>query len=296
LSYRILVRRADTALASAFMGVMEDYPFVLLTPSAESLNWSDEAAVAGYFDEKSPSLVIHFPESCVDVSASDIAAARSLAKACKAKSVPLIQLSSFRVFGDNYCPQGVGEVDMPQPSNELGRRILSMETGALVCPSSIVLRLPWILDLVPCSLFGRIIPKLLVGELPPVSDHHRFSLVSAGFVIRSLITLIHQVFCGAENWGVYHLRSSDQSSEAEFVDATVRMINAEAGLSLTMPQVISGKEEGRLLLGNGNLNGRNCTDDFGIQFPSWRHGFKSLVRRWLHDQHLVEEKRQSVRQ
>ncbi|WP_075185969.1 sugar nucleotide-binding protein [Teredinibacter haidensis] len=289
MSYRILVRRADTDLANIFLGVMEDYPFVLLTPSSEGLDWSDPASVEGYFSEKSPSLAIHFPELYGEVSEDDIRAADSMGKACKAKSIPLIQLSSFRVFGDDYLADGIREDDMPAPESDIGRQFLRMEQAALQCPSTIVLRLPWVMDFVSGSLFDRLLPKLMSGNLAPVSDHHRFSLVSAGFVVRSLIALLHQVFSGAENWGVFHLRSSDQCSEAELVDAVVRMLNSEVGLKAAMPQVIGGKDEGRLLMGSANLNGRRCTDDFGIQFPSWRHGFKSLVRRWLHDKNMIAE-------
>lgn len=295
MSYRILVKGAEFDFANMFLGVMEDYPFVLLTPSAESLDWSDNTAVLGYFNEKSPSLVIQFPFKCNTASEDDIAAAEALAEACASKSVPFIQLSSFRVFGEAYSSAGVGETAEPAPEDGVGLRLLRMERAALLCPVAIVLRLPWVTDLVKGCLFDRLMPQLLENSLPPVSDHHRFNLVSAGFVVRTLIALIHQVFCGAENWGVFHLRSSDMSSEAEFVDATIRILHSEAGLKLDMPQVISGKEEGRLLVGSGNLNGCRCTDDFGVQFPSWRHGFKSHVRRWLHDHKLVPDLRQVAR-
>lgn len=295
MSYRILVRRADTDLANIFLGVMEDYPFVLLTPSAESLDWSDEKAVGGYFDEKSPSLVVHFTESFRLATESDVAAASSLSKACTAKGVPLLQLSSFEVGGEAYRPEGFCESDTVAPDTSQGDVFVAIEKAALGCSLSLILRLPWVVDMVDGSLFDHVVPKLLDGKLEAVSDHHRLSLVSSGFVVRSLIALIHQIICGAENWGIYHLRSSDQCSEAEFVDATVRMLNSEGGLDVVMPSVKIGRDEARMLCGSANFNGRKCTDDFGIQLPSWRHGFKSLLRRWLHDHKMVPDLRKVER-
>lgn len=294
MSYRILVRGADTDLANMFLGVMEDYPFVLLTPSAQSLDWADARAVAGYFAEKSPSIVISFPTSCCEADSSDVAAAQSLALACEANSVPLIQLSSFLVFGSSYREEGVKESEQPYPDDDLGNLFLALEKAALSSGRSLVLRLPWVIDIVKGSLFDRIIPPLMVTGLPPVSDHHRFHLVSSGYVIRCLIALIHQIFCASENWGIFHLRSSDQSSEAEFVDVVLRMLHAEAGFELTMPAVLTGKGQG-FLPGSANVLGRRCTDEFGIQFPSWRQGFKSLIKRWLHDNNLVEDQRKAPR-
>jgi len=277
-----------------FLGVMEDYPFVLLTPSSQSLDWEDPAAVAGYFAEKSPSLVLNFPVNYCQANSADIAAANSIALACEANTVPLIQLSSFLVFGSGYREDGVKESEQPYPDDDVGCRFLALEKSALTCGTTLVLRLPWVIDGVKGSLFERIIPPLMGTGLPPVSDHHRFHLVSSGYVIRCLIALIHQVFCGAENWGVFHLLSSDQSSEAEFVDVVLRMLHAEAGLDLTMPTVLTGKGQG-FLPGSANLLGRRCTDEFGLQFPSWRHGFKSLIKRWLHDNDLVEDQRKAPR-
>lgn len=295
MSYRILIRGADTDLAVSFLGVMEDYPFVLLTPSSQSLDWADHIAVASYFAEKSPNLVINFPCQYCLACEADVEAAASLAMACEANSLPLIQLSSFLAFGLEYHEEGVKESDQPSPEDPVGRQIFAMEKAALSCGTVVVLRLPWLMDMVAESLFDRIIPLLMAGKLPPVSDHHRFHLVSSGYVLRCLIALIHQVFCGAENWGVFHLRSSDMSSEAEFIDVTLRMLQVEADMSLSMPVVLPGRDDGCLLPGSANLLGRRCTDEFGIQFPSWRHGFKSLLKRWLHVNNLVEDRRKIQR-
>ncbi|SMF44314.1 dTDP-4-dehydrorhamnose reductase [Alteromonadaceae bacterium Bs31] len=291
MSYRILIRQADTDLASLFSGVMEDYPYVLLAPEPDRLDWADSQAVLAYFSEKNPSLVINFNRSYLSADQSDVLAMNSLASACLEHGTPMIALSSFFVFGSAYNVSGVKEVDVPAPEDERGRLLFAAEEAALRAPKSVVLRLPWLLDLVDDCLFDRLIPHLIEDSLAPVSDHHRFYGVSSGYVIRCLIAMINQIFCGAENWGVMHLRSTDLCSEAEFVDAIVRLLNSEAGFDVQLPQVISGRESQHLLAGSANLLGRRCTDDFGIQYPSWRHGFKSLIKRWLHDRKLVPDMR-----
>jgi len=274
---------------------MEDYPFILHTPEPSRLDWADEAAVSAYFSEKNPNLVLNFPQNFIEASSADVAAARSLSNACSAYDIAFIQLSSFRVFGTGYRAEGYREDELPMPSDSVGQTLLLMEQAALKCPKSILLRLPWALDLVSGSLFDRLIPRLLDNSMSGVSDHHRIHIVSAGYIVRCLIAIIHQIFCGAENWGVMHLRGAELSSEAEFADTSLRLLNSELGLQLQMPWVISGKEEGCWLPGSANILGRRCTDDFGIQFPSWRHGLKSLMRRWLHVHKLVPDMRRVER-
>ncbi len=295
MSFRILVRRAETDLASLFSGVMEDFPYVLLAPEDDRLDWSDQQAVSAYFSEKTPNLVVNFNRSYLDADEKDLHAMRSLAGACCEHATPMMALSSFFVYGGSYQAAGLSEVNPPAPNDPRGRRLLEVEGAATQAKRCIILRLPWLLDLVDGCLFDQLIPPLIDGELEPVSDHHRFNGVSAGYVIRCLIAMINQVFCGAENWGVMHLRSSDLCSEAEFVDAIVRMLNNETGFDVHLPQVISGREDQHLLAGSANLLGRRCTDDFGIQFPSWRHGLRSLIKRWLHDRKLVPDMRKMER-
>lgn len=291
MSYRILVRQQQADLARLLLAAMEDHPFVLHTPGEGSLDWTDESAIAGYMSEKAPNLVVNFTHQYRVASEQDIDVARSIALACNSRGVPCIQLSSFDAFGPDYREHGAEEGPLAEAVEPFAR----LEQAALLAEKSLVLRLPWVLDSVSGCLFDVVNPGLLKDAIPGVSDHHSLTVVHSGFVIRCLVAIIQQIFCAAENWGVYNLRASDYCSEAEVVDTIVRMINSETGFSVSMPYVIAGKVSQRLLSGSANLLGRRCTDDFGIQFPSWRHGFKSQVRRWLHSHELVPDLRKSER-
>lgn len=290
MSYRILIRQHTADLARLFLAAMEDYPFVLLTPSDENLDWENPKAVAGYVNEKSPNLVINFNAQYNRVTEQDLAVAKALASVSMARKLPFLQLSSFRVFyAVNDDAQELPE--SPVVCAPEAPLCVQLENSVLASDVALVLRLPWLLDGVNGCLFDEINSKLVRGSLGPVSDFHRLTLVHSPYVIRCLIAMIQQIFCGANNWGVFHLRASDSCSEAELVDTIVRMIHNETGSETPTPNVVVGKDEGRLLAGAANLAGRRCTDEFGIQFPSWRHGFKSQIKRWLHDQGMLPDMR-----
>ncbi|WP_045826943.1 sugar nucleotide-binding protein [Teredinibacter turnerae] len=291
MSYRILVRQQQSDLAALFLAAMEDHPFVLLTPSEDNLDWTDTSAITGYIREKSPNLVVNFTEQYRTASERDIDAASAIAQAAKDRALPVIQLSSFEALGPFYRDAGVGEELVEGAATSFARS----EQAAVAAEKALVLRLPWVLDSVRGCLFDEINPALLAGNLKTVSDHHDLTLVHSSYVVQCLVAITQQIFCSAENWGVFNLRASDSCSEAELVDTIIRMINSEADLDIAMPNVSAGRESERLLAGSANFLGRRCTDDFGIQFPSWRHGFKSQIKRWLHKNDLVPDLRKIKR-
>ena len=286
---------AEADLAQAFVRAMEDYPYSLIVPASDAFDWRDAAAVSSLFNEKSPSVVVQFPERSRRCSEQDVARAEVLAQQCQTKSIPLLVCSSFVLFGEAYRQGSALESASPEQDHDNAKRFHSYEQAALKLDHSLVLRLPWILDVVADCLLNHIAAPLLGGQLGAASDHHKLGLVSTDFVVRSLTAMLQQIFCGAENWGVFHLHSADTCTEAEFVDATVRSINAETALELPMPEVIAGRGGGRLLRGNAHLIGARCTDNFGIQLPTWRVGFKTIVRRWLHGRGLLPDLRRVAR-
>lgn len=286
---------AEADLAQAFIRAMEDYPYSLIIPASDVFDWRDAAAVSSLFNEKSPSAVVQFPERSRHCSERDVERAKVLALQCQTKSIPLLLCSSFVLFGEGYQQGSALESTPPELDHDNAKRFYRCEQAALKLDHSIVLRLPWVLDEAGDCLLNHIASPLLSGQLAAASDHHKLGLVSTDFAIRSLTAMLQQIFCGAENWGVFHLHSADTCTEAEFVDATVRNINAETSLELPMPEIIAGRDEGRLLRGNAHIIGARCTDNFGIQLPTWRVGFKTIVRRWLHGRGMLPDLRRVAR-
>lgn len=202
---------------------------------------------------------------------------------CKDVSLPLLHLSSYRVFGSEQLE--LDETLNPEPSTTKGQQLLEQEQTVLTSSKSLVLRLPWMLRSPGDALLERVINPLLSGEALVVSEDAAGSLVSWKEVARILVAITQQVFCGAENWGVMHVHSSDMSSEAEFADAVARLL-VDEGIEHKGLSVVKGHP--RLVDQQALLMGRRCTESFGIQQKSFRIGLKGAVRECLVDMGRVE--------
>ncbi|MEY4589170.1 MAG: hypothetical protein RL497_1246, partial [Pseudomonadota bacterium] len=94
-----------------------------------------------------------------------------------------------------------------------------------------------------------------------------------------------QIACGAENWGVLHLRSAEPCFEAEFADHLVRQLKKEQW-PVAHLDVIKGPSPWAGPL--GVLAGRRLTDTFGVQMRSWRLGVKPLMQHWIDEKRARE--------
>jgi len=141
--------------------------------------------------------------------------------------------------------------------------------------------LSWVFGGEEDNVLSVLVDKLLKGESISVSDHDYGRPVNLQFVANIVLTVVQQVLCGAENWGVFHVHAADKCSEAELCDVVVRLINSEIKEKVNMPAVAGVDDNRRLLAGNAMLMGRRCTDNFGIQWPSWRKGLKGQINTLL---------------
>ena len=112
-----------------------------------------------------------------------------------------------------------------------------------------------------------------------VSEVASGALISWPEIAKTIVAMVQQILCGAENWGVFHVHTSDNCSEAEFADAVARLLRGEglcvSELAITKEPWPCSVERPALLLG------RRCTDNFGVQQRSFRVGLKGSVQRWI---------------
>jgi dTDP-4-dehydrorhamnose reductase len=314
LAFKILVRSVESKFLTLMRAAFEDSPVVLLCPGSAELDWSVSASVSAYIAAKSPSVVVNYSllpvlESIQNKSQSDDLQPRQhtslfsitpcadellgveyVAAACQNAGLVLIHISSYRAFGEDTAIEKLTDGATPSPCNELGVYLLALEQAVSCVEHHVILRPSWMLSGEIENLLDHMIPSLLNGQPFVVSDHNYGNPLQSKFVVRAVAAVIQQVLCGAENWGVYHLHSSDTCSEAEFCDNLVRLLKAELGTEIEMPGVAAKNDSRKLMSPNANLQGRRCTDDFGIQLPSWRNGLKKLVRTHLERSGYLEKK------
>ena len=287
MSFKIVILGDENAVANRLTQVLDDLPlrftYVDKLCLVDPVRFSDVTAWLELLHSEQATIVINllFPTTC-DQADMSLPMTVAIAEACSQRNTPLIQLSSYRVFGTEYSVEGWSEVDLPFPLDDFGKQLLERERAAITVAKHIVIRLSWVLDAFDDNLLTVAIQKL-THENPSliVSDHKYGRPISAVYIANTILALIQQILVDAQNWGVFHLHSSDLCSEAEFCDYLLRILSAELDRDIPAPEV-AGKGDNRAVLqGSANLQGNKITNNFGIQLPSWRSGFKKLVKSWL---------------
>ncbi len=201
------------------------------------------------------------------------------------QALPVVHLSSSEVFTGAGPAAGFTERDPPNGTSVRALTLIDAEARALAQGKTLVLRLPLLVDLGSGDWFETLLKQLSGDSLLSVSETTRLDPVCMKEACRVVIAIVQQIACGAENWGIVHLRSAEPCFEAEFADHLVRQLKKEnwpaARLDVTKgPSVWSGPIS--------VLAGRRLTDTFGVQMRSWRLGVKSLMQRWMDERRQLE--------
>ncbi len=280
MGFRILLRAKPGEVVTALESTFEEQAYILVVPS--EVNWSDKLAVTECVQQWSPNVVVNFyvPESAAEAD-HEREVLPLVINNCVDLNVPLLHFSSFRVFGKTVSPGELGEELVPKPRDDYGKKLLELERLVSQVEKHMILRVSWLLDGGPSGMLDKIIPKLLSRTPFFVSDHDFGCPVNSRRLAQVLLAKIQQILCGSDNWGVFHIRSSDSCSEAELCDSLVRLLSSLTEKEIDLPLVAGKGDDRRMLVGNALLAGTRSTDNFGIQLQSWRKGLKVLVRDYV---------------
>ena len=269
--------------------VFEDLPFTLISPDPEEVDCGDAEAVKAFLDHSTPSLLLNLPydPDIVDFD-KEVRCLKSLAEYCNQKQIPLVHFSNYLVFGETYSSEGYDEYSQADIESNRQTNMLLLESEASRVEQHMIIRLGWLLDGGANCIFDKFVLSMIKGEKVVASDHHYGSPISVNFVIDSLIAIVQQVLCGANNWGVFHLFGADNCSEAEICEHLMRLLKNEFDLSLSEPEIHTLGSKTRAFVGSANLRGQRATDNFGIQKPSWRSGLRLNVEKYLVNQQLID--------
>jgi dTDP-4-dehydrorhamnose reductase len=249
-----------------------DIPLVSLTSELASGDSSKT-------DARLPVIVVNL---LPDEHDEELAKASEIVKFCAAHHVPLIQVSSFRAL-DGLEP----DVEHPDTTyaskTELTAAHLygQIEREVSSLNKHVILRCSWILDDSADAMLSKFAPLIIEKQRFAVSEKNAGSPIGSEFLADVIVAVIQQILTGAENWGLYHVQSSDRCSEAEFSDHLTRQLSKDLGEEFVGGQLLPLESAERFMHGAARLTGRKLTDDFGIQLVSWRKGFASLVGSWL---------------
>lgn len=278
MGFKVLLRSLPGEFESTLKEAFDEGSLELISP--DDLDWSDASALKSYCQSVLPCAVVNYApgSSCYSEEEKVM---DSLSLACTDCSIPLIHFSSYRAFDCELDGSDLDEYFIPAPQDECGRHFLSLEKSCSTVSQHLILRLSWVLGGEQENILDHFIPLLTKSQPAIVSDHDFARPVSVSSLANIVQAVIRQVLCGAQNWGVFHVRSSDKCSEAEFSDALVRILQSDFSCPAELPAVSELGDCGRLLEGNALLEGDRITRDFGIQYVSWRKGLKALVQNYI---------------
>lgn len=276
MGFRVLLLSDSREIVAAFEHAFEPLSFSLMIALPECL--LNEQHISTLLEKENPSTIIY-------AGRPNIEGLSRLIEYASKRDVPVIMQSSYHVFGEG---QGaLFENATPMPLCAEGQHWLACESIALSWPHAMVLRLPWTLtpatsDVYDEGALDKLCDAILNASTIEVSEVASGSLIAWDEAARVVSAIVQQLLCGANNWGVFHVHSSDQCSEAELADALARLLKAEG---MQVAELVATKQNSpHWLSRNACLVGKRCTDNFGIQLKSFRVGLKGQVKAWLQRQ------------
>lgn len=295
MATRVVITDAYSSLGQALLKGFEPTHFSMLVPRPESLDWCDLEAVREYLDDNAPEIIINtlgwaeFPS--IEEQEVIVQAAEVLGAAARDFPCSVIHLSSFRVFGGEN-KSSYDEQDRPSPLSNSGRAFWSAERSLILELERVIcLRVGWLLDLHSDTVFKRVLDGLMGEEALAVTESRTGAPLNMTSVAKVVVSLVQQILCGAENWGVIHYASGDACSVAELAEVLAAHLRDDHGISKNewlcygddeVLEVSTWSQEPV----SGVLTMRRCRDDFGVQAKSWRQGLGALVAQYLEESRL----------
>lgn len=280
MAFNILCWTRNALMEKVLAASVDDSPFDL-----KALNASDYTdANIGSLNKVNAKVIINFlPEDQTLWTQQYLAETRLLARFALENSIPIIQISSYLVFGDKPLDEPLEESYELPINCEKNTFLYELESIFQPIERSLVIRTSWLLNACKMSIFSRFSQLLLSNESSRASDHNFGSPVSIKYVTNCILAIVKQILCDAQNWGVLHLCSTDNCSEAELADHMVRLLNNEYAQTVTLPSIAASGDDRTTLPVNAKINAARITNCFGIQLPTWRKNFKFNYKAWLKD-------------
>ena len=282
---KLLLTDSQQALGVALEHELEREPFNLLQPRAQQLDWQNAEMVDEYISAQRPAMVINnlgWGDSPASIDAELlVAAAQNISRVCARLNVPLIQLSSYRVFGDDNKSKH-SEKDTPEPNSDVGRAFLTAESAVTEAQArSLILRTSWVIGSYGDNLLTRLMEALQQKQPWQLNARLRGAPTALSDLARVIVALIKQINSGADCWGIYHYSSGDACTEVEFAEHLWEALKQQDYQGPEPQwQLEDRAPEGTPV--SALLSGLRVRNDFGVQTRTWRTYLLPIVKQWLH--------------
>ncbi len=280
---KILLTDGSSGLGALLTKTFEAESFDLYAVGEGELAWGEPEAFLDLLKTYQPDFVVNNAGWASAPTEAEqqtlLAAAKTVSSACAQTDIIPIHLSSYRVFGADH-KASYAESDSPVPVNDAGRAYEHAEAYfADNIERWLCLRMAWVLGSWPGNTLTNLLGALVGGKTLVVNQAYPGAPTTDHDIARILVSVIRQVSCGAENWGVFHYCSGDACSQAEFATAVASILEQDGVLNGKVEIVDREPAEGEA--GSAVISCRRIGDNFGVQARSWRHGLHTMIKLWL---------------
>lgn len=288
----ILLTGALGQLGREMMNLCRMYKVAVFPVDLQELDISDESAVNSIFRRESFSAVVNAAAfTAVDLAEKEIDAAFKanrdgpgfLARACAAKGIPLIHISTDYVFNGEKNGSYL-ESDDPDPRSVYGRSKLAGEELVRRNLNHIIFRTSWVF-----SSHGKNFVKTILHlarervELRVIDDQ-KGCPTSARDLARAIMTGLEKISSGEKPWGTYHFCNSGETTWYGFACQAVD--EARSFEALKVKKIFPISTEEYPSPAHRPKNSVFCCDLFEEVFnsarPDWRQSLAETVRELYH--------------
>ncbi len=289
---RILIAGASGQVASALReGAAKDARLQAVSLGRDRMDVTDPNAIAAAFKKHAPDVVVNAAAyTAVDGAETDVEAARAvnrdgaanLARAAAAASIRIIHLSTDYVF-DGSGTKAWREDDPTGPLGVYGQTKLEGENEvAALAEKHVILRTSWVY-----SPFGKNFVKTMLRvaadreELNVVADQIG-APTSAFDIADAVLKVINAASVGAPNeeFGIFHMAGSGETSWAGFAEEIFRLSAARGGPSaIVNPIPTSDYPTPARRPTNSRLNCEKLARLYDYRARDWRESLAPCVER-----------------
>lgn len=206
--------------------------------------------------------------------------------ACHQAHIPLVWCVSDQLYEDG-SDEPIDEHMIPAPRDESLRRLIL--TGDRIRerhPRHLIVRLGPLFALEGAEAWlSELLDSLMAGDEVRAAEDVIFCPTSVDAAAMALLGMLHQLHCGADAWGAYHLAGTEPVSAYTFAS----MVRTQ--LATRLEGAGEAVELGRLKALNHHhgqplrrvLNCRRVLEAFGVHQKPWRLEVGRMLDAWCRD-------------
>lgn len=204
---------------------------------------------------------------------------------CREARIPLVWCVSDQLYEDGF-DEPIDEHVIPAPRDDSLRRLII--TGNRIreqYPLHLIVRLGPLFALDGAEAWlSELLDSLVTGDEVRAAEDVIFCPTSADAAAMALLGMLHQLHCGADAWGAYHLAGTEPVSAYTFASMVRTQLSTRLeGVGETIelgPLKALKHHHGHPL--RRVLNCRRVLEAFGVHQKPWRLEVGRMLDAWCH--------------